>query len=226
MRDERGLKVLASPPRVLRGNREHRWRCVNAHVSVVNGARPFDGIAHPDARRLRPRPKLEVLGPIVVAHAVDVVNRLPADQAPPEEVLSYQDVFKDVGTSSRPRMTGDPHHHVASLVSGTTSLPISIGLTGLSPASSARRRLDLFGATASTPIPTTTGWTSDVPARRPKDSAAFLAPLVSHHRTATKGCDDGSPLLSTRTRSSYWSLARLSAENRRPPDLPPSLEIH
>jgi len=61
-------------PRVLRGNREHPWRCANAHVAVVDAARPFDGIAHPDARRLWSGPEFEVRGPIVVAYAVDVVN--------------------------------------------------------------------------------------------------------------------------------------------------------
>jgi hypothetical protein len=45
---------------------------------------------------------------------------------PPEKVLCDQDVFEDVGTSSGPGMSGNPHHHVASFVSGATSLPVPI----------------------------------------------------------------------------------------------------
>jgi hypothetical protein len=152
------------PPRVLRGNREHRWRCANAHVSVVDGARPFDGIANPDSRRLGPGPEFEVLGTIVVAHAVDVVNRLTFDQVPPEKVLCDQDVFEDVGTSSGPGMSGNSHHHVASLVSGATSLPVPICLTDLAPAVPARRRFDLLTRAATAQIPPSTRWTSEVSA--------------------------------------------------------------
>ena len=95
-------------PRVLRGNREHRWRCANAHVSVVDGARPLDGIANPDSRRLGPGPEFEVLGPIVVAHAVDVVNRLTFDQVPPEQTLCDQDVFEERRDFVRPGDVREP----------------------------------------------------------------------------------------------------------------------
>jgi hypothetical protein len=58
---------------MLRGDREHRWRCTDIHVTVVDRPRPGDGIAHPDARRLW-RPKLKVLRTVVVSNAVDVVD--------------------------------------------------------------------------------------------------------------------------------------------------------
>ena len=189
MRDERGLKVLASPPRVLRGNREHRWRCANTHVSVVDGARPFDGIANSDSRGLGPGPELEVLGPIVVAHAVDVVNRLTFDLVPPEKALCDPDVFEDVGTSSGPRMSRNPHHLVASLVSGATSFSVPICLTDLAPAALARRRFDLFTRAATAQIPPSTRWTPEVSAQGLENSTAFLAPLVSHARTVNHGCN-------------------------------------
>jgi hypothetical protein len=49
--------------------REHRWRCAWSLVTL-DDARPCNGVAHPDARRLRVRPEFEVLGTIVVLDAV------------------------------------------------------------------------------------------------------------------------------------------------------------
>ena len=39
--------------RVLRGNREDRWRCASTHVAIVNGSSPIDRVAHPNPGRLR-----------------------------------------------------------------------------------------------------------------------------------------------------------------------------
>jgi hypothetical protein len=35
------------PPRVLMGNREHRWRCAWSLVTLEDGARPLDGVVDP-----------------------------------------------------------------------------------------------------------------------------------------------------------------------------------
>jgi hypothetical protein len=67
---------------MLRGDREHRWRCTDIHVAVVDGTRPGDGVTHPNARWLWTRPQFEVLGPVVVSNAVDVVDRLSFDEVP------------------------------------------------------------------------------------------------------------------------------------------------
>jgi len=86
-------------------------------------------------------------------------------------------------------MTGDPHHHIAGLVSGAASLPVPIGLTNLASAAPARRGFGLFTLTATAQIPRSTRWASEVSARRPEDSAAFPAPLVSHGHKVDHGCN-------------------------------------
>src|SRR5665213_44516 len=139
--------------RALLGNGQHGWRCANAHVPIVNGARPFNGVANPDARGLGPGPEFEVLGTIVIAHAVDVVNSLPFDQVSRKQVLRDQNVFEDIGTSSGSRMSGSAHHPVARLVSGATALPVPVGLTDLANTGSARCGFDSFTPTAAATIP-------------------------------------------------------------------------
>ncbi len=51
-----------------------RWRCARSLVTLENGARPLNGVAHPDTRWLRVRPELEVLRTIVVPDTVSMVN--------------------------------------------------------------------------------------------------------------------------------------------------------
>ena len=112
--------------------------------------------------------------PIVVAPAVDVVNRLTSHQVPPEKILCDQDVFQDVGTSSGPGMSGNPPRHVARLVSGATCLPVSICLTDFAPADPARRGFDVCTRAATAQIPPSTRWTSEASARGPENSTAVV----------------------------------------------------
>ena len=119
MRSRRTRVRFPPPPRMLRGDREHRWRCTDIHVAVVDRPRPSYGVAHPDARRLWTRPELEVLRSVVVSNAVDVVDRFSLDEMPPKQLLRHQDVFEHVGAPSRPWVVGDSHHDVAGFVSRT-----------------------------------------------------------------------------------------------------------
>jgi hypothetical protein len=113
---------------MLRRKREPPWRCTWPHVAVEDPARPLDGVAHPDARRLRPGPQLEVLGPVVVADAVAVVNRLPFDEVPAQELFGDEDVLEHVGALPGAWMSGGSDHHIAGLVPRAAALPVAVGI--------------------------------------------------------------------------------------------------
>jgi hypothetical protein len=145
MRHRRTRVRFPPPPRVLRGSREHRWRCPASHVEVVYVARPLDGVAHTNARRLRLGPKLQISGTVVVTDTVDVVNRLPRQRVSAQKSLGDKDVLEDVwATRSRPRMARRPHHHVPGFVPRPAAPPVTVPRADLAPAGSTRRRLGLF----------------------------------------------------------------------------------
>jgi hypothetical protein len=58
--------------------------------------RPGDGVFYPTARWLRLDPQLEVLGPIVSAHSVPMVNGLTRQHVASQDGLHHQDVLEDV----------------------------------------------------------------------------------------------------------------------------------
>ena len=68
---------IPPPPRVVTGDREGCWRCANTPVLVEDLACPFDGVTHSDARRLWPRPQLQILGTIVIADSIASLRQSP-----------------------------------------------------------------------------------------------------------------------------------------------------
>ena len=56
--------------------------------------RPRDGIAHPDAGRLRAGPELQVLRPVVVTYAVAVMDGFRWQQVAAESSLHDDYVFE------------------------------------------------------------------------------------------------------------------------------------
>jgi hypothetical protein len=107
-------------------NREHRWRCAWSLVTLEDGARPLDGIAHPNARRLRVRPKLEVLRTIVIPHAVSMVNGFAVEQIPAKQVLCHEYVLEHIRPTGGSRMIRCADHEIASFVPSSATLPVSV----------------------------------------------------------------------------------------------------
>jgi hypothetical protein len=176
---------------VLREDREHRWRCTDTHVAVVNSGRPFDGVANPNARGLWPRPQLQVLRPVVASQPIDVVNRLAVDEAPAEQLSRHQHVLEHVRTSPRSRMTRDTHHHISGLVASAAFFPVATGIGGLTSTSSTRRRLRLFRVPASTQVSGPTRRAPKMSTGRLKDtSTSFALPFTTHDRTTLLGRND------------------------------------
>jgi hypothetical protein len=68
-------------PRMLRRKREPLWGCTWPHAARVELARPLDGVAVPDPRRLGAGPQLEAL-PAVAAYAVAMMDPLAVDVVP------------------------------------------------------------------------------------------------------------------------------------------------
>jgi len=98
------------------------------HPSVTskNFACPRDGVGHPDASWLRACPEFQVLWPVVIAHAVAVVDRLIWQQVAAEDLLHHQDVLEDVLTFAGARVTGCPGHDITSLVTSAPALPPAV----------------------------------------------------------------------------------------------------
>lgn len=71
-------------------------------------ARPRDGITYSDSGRLGPCPEFEILPPVVLAHAVAVMDGFLRKQMTPEDLFHYEDVFEDVLTPAGSRMAGAP----------------------------------------------------------------------------------------------------------------------
>jgi len=71
-------------------------------------------------------PKFQVLGRVVIADPVPVVDTFVSEQHPTELRLHHEDVFEDVSLRSRPRMVRHPHHEVPSVVLGPAALPVVI----------------------------------------------------------------------------------------------------
>jgi hypothetical protein len=144
------------PPRGLRGNREHRWRCAVIHVPLVYRARPLDGVADANSGWLGSCPKLEILRTVVVTHSIAMVNRFPIDQVSTEKPLCYEDVLEHIRAPTGPRMARSADHDVPCLVPATPSLPIAIFFTCFASAGSTSRRFHLLGTAAITKIPGST----------------------------------------------------------------------
>ena len=107
------------PPRkeggVLRGEREHRWRCTIRHIAVVIEHAQLLHVAHTNSGRLGARPQLKVLRSVVVSDAIDVgaPTRHPRGSAPRRR--SATRMLENVRTSSAGVVTGARQHHVARL---------------------------------------------------------------------------------------------------------------
>ena len=89
-------------------------------------ARPGDGVAGADACWLRARPKLQVLGTVVVPDTVAMVHVLPGQEIPAEHLLHDKNVFEDVVPGGGSRMVGRPNHDIALLVSRPAASPVAV----------------------------------------------------------------------------------------------------
>jgi hypothetical protein len=49
---------------------------------------------------LRPGPEFEILGSVVIAHSVDVMDGLTVDQITPKQIFGDENVFEDVRRSA------------------------------------------------------------------------------------------------------------------------------
>jgi hypothetical protein len=114
---------------VLRGDREHRWRCARPYVAVKDLARPGDRVADANPRRLRARPELEVLRAVVVTDAIDVVDGLPLHEVSPEDLFDNDNVLEHVSKAGA-RVVRNPHERIAPLVASPASPPVAVGWPG------------------------------------------------------------------------------------------------
>jgi hypothetical protein len=83
-------------------------------VVVEGGQSVRNAVLDPLTTRLRIDPKLEVLGPVVVPHSIEVVDVLAGGQGATEDALH------DDGVLSSPDSTGDAHQDVAVTVETST----------------------------------------------------------------------------------------------------------
>ena len=86
---------------------------------------PSDRILETDSGGLRADPELNVFWSVVVLNPVSMVDAFLWKETAPEDVLHHKDVFKDIAVTCS-GMGGQPHHQITSLVSGATSLPVSV----------------------------------------------------------------------------------------------------
>jgi hypothetical protein len=175
MRSRRTRVRFPPPPRVLRGDREHRWRCAVRHVEVVDRSRPLDRVADSDSCRARLRPKFEILGPVVVSNPVDVMDGFTGNEVSPQHLLSYENVLEDIATPTSTRVSWHVDHHVTRLVSRPTTLPVAVGYARFASTRCAGIRLGLFRIPAWTQVLRPTRRTPKMSTGRLEISAAFLA---------------------------------------------------
>ena len=106
-------------------------------MSIVGGVRnprvqskyfacPRDGIAYSDPGRLGPSPEFEVLRPVIIAHAVAVMDRLVSQQMTAEDLFHDDDVFEDLLTFAGPRVVRRPDHDVPGLMAGAPPFPVTV----------------------------------------------------------------------------------------------------
>ena len=169
--------------------REHCWRCArpSGFVTIENRPSPLDRVADSNSRRLRAGPEFEVFRPIVITHAISVMNRLAVLQVPTEQLLDNENVFEDVRTRSRARVVGHPDHDVAGLVDGSSTFPISIRRFRNCSACSAGLGLRLLRSTTRTGCFAAASRASQMSTRRLKFTLALLA--TSHTRNVRMWCD-------------------------------------
>ena len=98
----------------------------NPRVQSKYFARPRDGITHSDPGRLGPCPEFEILRPVVLAHAVAVMDDLLSQQMTAKDLFHDEDVFEDVLTFTGPRMARRPDHDVPGLMAGAPSSPVTV----------------------------------------------------------------------------------------------------
>jgi hypothetical protein len=95
-------------------------------VSVEDLPGSRDRILDPRSRRLRFRPKLEVLEAVVVSDAVLVMHVLPRQEEPLQVRLHHEDVFEDVVSAPRSGVARRLDHHVSTVMGRSTALPCGV----------------------------------------------------------------------------------------------------
>ena len=115
-------------------------------------ASPLQGIGRAYPRRLRTNPELEVLGSVVIAYAVAVMNCLAWKQIATQRPLKNENVLEHVAVLPGARMRPQEHHEVASLVTGPASTPIPVGRLCLAVAGRACTRSGLLHAATGTQV--------------------------------------------------------------------------
>jgi hypothetical protein len=169
------------------------WRCLVESVMAVDDfPRPRERVHSPDAGRLGSDPKFQILGRVVIADPVPVVNALVSEQHPTEPRLHHEDVFEDVSLGSCSRMVWHANHEVPGVVLGPAALPIMVRCSDLAstqPAGPARACLDLLriaaralvSGPAGRAVVVPTGRTKPATARSARSHAEVIAPIPRGH---------------------------------------------
>ena len=134
-----------------------------ALISRDNLARPRYGVTDPYARRLRSRPQLQVLWPIVIPYAIAVMNGLFREKEPSQDFLHHENVLENVVALARSRMPWRPGQHVPGLVPRAAALPSPVRSPSHTAAGRARSRFLLLGLAAGTEIARPARWTAQMP---------------------------------------------------------------
>jgi hypothetical protein len=92
----------------------------------------------PDAGWLWPGPQLQVFQPVVVPHAVAMVNGFIRQEVATQHLLHHEDVLEDILALSGPGVTRCPEHDIARLVAGASASPVAIRGAGHTTAGSTR----------------------------------------------------------------------------------------
>jgi hypothetical protein len=98
-------------------------------------------------------PQFQILGPVVVTDAIEVMNGFVWKERASQHPLHHEDVFEYVAAGSGSRMVGEPDHQVARMMLGLPTLPMAVELPILSGALQASCSLPLFRPTTAASVP-------------------------------------------------------------------------
>jgi len=105
---------------------------------------PRNGVGDAYPRRLRTRPQLQVLGPVVVFDAIAMMNVLSWQEIPAEHLLHDTNVLKDIVPVVCPWVPRRPGHEIALLVPCPAAPPVAVGGPAVIAASPTGNRMHLL----------------------------------------------------------------------------------
>ena len=110
------------------------WRCACARVTLQNLDCPSDCVGYANSGRLRTDPEFQIPWAVVVADTVDVVDGLVRKELASEQLLHDKDVFEYIAARSSPWVPRESNHQIPSVVSGTSTFPVTVEVPILSAA--------------------------------------------------------------------------------------------